>query len=83
MSLTLELPIEAATQVSVSLADGSEISVRLRLLGYNGCEFESDRAFSPGEPIGLHLYRMGSIRARVTSVHERVVEAEFMKECPV
>lgn len=83
MSLTLERPEEATTRVSVSRADGSEIPVRLRLLGYEGCEFESDYAFSRGEQIGIHLYRMGCIRARIVSMQARVVEAEFMNECPV
>ena len=83
MSLTLERPKEATTQVSVSRADGSEIAVRLRLLGYEGCEFESDHAFSRGEQVSIHLYRMGCIRARIISTQSRVVEAEFVKECPV
>lgn len=83
MSLTLERPGEATTQVSVSRADGSEVAVRLRLLGYEGCEFESDHAFSRGEQVGINLYRMGCIRARVVRMQARVVEAEFMKECPV
>jgi hypothetical protein len=83
MSLTLERPGKAAAQVSVSRADGSDISVRLRLLGYDGCEFESDHPFAPGEPITIHLYRMGCIRARIVSRQARVVAAEFVKECPV
>jgi hypothetical protein len=83
MSLTSEQPGKAATLVSVSRADGSEISVHLRLLGYDGCEFESDHAFAPGEPIGIHLYRMGCIRARIVSRQASLVEAEFVKECPV
>jgi hypothetical protein len=83
MSLTLERPGAAASQVSVSGADGSEISVRLRLLGYDGCEFESDHPFAPGEPVAIHLYRMGRIRARIVSRRVNVVEAEFVKDCPV
>lgn len=83
MSLTLERPKEAAARINVSRADGSEISVRLRLLGYEGCEFESDHPFDPGERVGIHLYRMGCIRARVISRQAKVVEAEFVKECPV
>jgi hypothetical protein len=83
MSVTLKRPSNAGARVSVSRADGSEIPVRLRLLGYEGCEFESDQAFSRGEQVGIHLYRMGCIRARVISMQSRVVEAEFVKECPV
>lgn len=83
MSLTLERRGKVATQVSVSRADGSEIFVRLRLLGYDGCEFESDHPFVSGELVGIHLYRMGCIRARIATRRANVVEAEFVKECPV
>jgi len=83
MSLTLERPGKAAAQISISRDDGSEIPVRLRLLGYDGCEFETDHPFVPGEPVGIRLYRMGCIRARIVSRQARVVEAEFVKECPV
>jgi hypothetical protein len=83
MHLTLKKKVDAATQVRVSRLDGSELPVRLRLLGYDSCEFESDQAFVPGEEICLHLFRMGSIRARIVSRETKVVEAEFLKECPV
>ena len=83
MNLTLERLGEVTTQVCVSRADGSEISVRLRLLGYEGCEFESDHPFVCGELVGIHLYRMGCIRARIASRRASVIEAEFVKECPV
>ena len=83
MGLTLERPRKTSAQVSVSRADGREVPVRLRLLGYDGCEFESDQPFAPGEQVGIHLYRMGCIRARVVSRNSRVVEAEFVKDCPV
>ena len=83
MSLTSERSGKAATQVSVSRNDGSEVPVRLRLLGYDGCEFETDHPFAPGEPIDIRLYRMGCIRARIVSRQASVVEAEFVKECPV
>jgi hypothetical protein len=83
MSLTLKQPVTRAAPVSVSRADGSEIPVRLRLLGYEGCEFECDHPLTPGESVGIHLYRMGWIRARVVSLQARVVEAEFVKDCPV
>ncbi len=74
---------DADPQVRVSRLNGSETPVRLRLLGYDGCEFESDQDFAPGEQISLRIYRMGSIRARVVSCQETIVEAEFLKDCPV
>ena len=83
MHLTLKKTLDAATQVRVSRADGSELPVRLRLLGYDSCEFESDQKFAPGEEISIHLFRMGSIRARIRSRQAKVVEAEFLKDCPV
>jgi hypothetical protein len=83
VDLKWEEPREAAAQVRVSRLDGSEVTVRLRLLGYDCCEFESDHGFTLGEQVSIHLYRMGSIRARITSQQSRVVEAEFDKECLV
>ena len=83
MRLTLKKKADAATQVRVSRVDGSELPVRLRLLGYDSCEFESDQKFAPGEEISIHLFRMGSIRARILSRQASVVEAEFLKDCPV
>lgn len=80
---TLERPGDLAAQVRVSRRGGSEAPVRLRLLGYDGCEFESDQKFAVGEPVSIHIYRMGWIRARVVSRHRRIVEAEFDKHCPV
>jgi len=55
----------------------------IRLLGYDGCEFESAAHFANGEQISIHIYRMGWIRARVLSQRSGVVEAEFDKTCPV
>lgn len=83
MDLTLARPCDANTPVRLYRANGSEATVRLRLLGYDGCEFESDEDFTPGEPVALHLYRMGCIRARVVSREARVIEAAFDMECPV
>ena len=83
MTLTLERSAKATMRVRVSRADGSEAQVRLRLLGFNGCEFETDQVFVPGEQVGIHLYRMGCIRARIVSFQAQVVEAEFVKDCPV
>jgi hypothetical protein len=83
MDLTREEPCEAAAQVRVSRLDGSEVTVRLRLLGYDGCEFESEHGFEPGEEVSIHLYRMGWIRARIESQQSCVVEARFDKECSV
>ena len=73
----------SGTEVHVSRADGTAVSVRLRLLGYDCCEFQSDSRFAIGELISIHLYRMGLIRARITSSQSRVIEAEFVKNCPV
>lgn len=81
-NLTLERPSED-TRVRVERSDGSEVPVKLRLLGYNGCEFETRDRFSVGERISIRIYRMGLIRARVVSRHRRIVEAEFVKDCPV
>jgi hypothetical protein len=83
MHLTLKKKLDAESQVRVSRLDGSELAVRLRLLGYDGCEFESDHAFKPGEEISIHLFRMGSIRARIVSHQMKIIEAEFLKDCPV
>lgn len=69
--------------VRVCRADGTEVAVRLRLLGYDGCEFESEEEFASGEAISLHLYRMGCIRARIVAREAQVVEAAFDMECPV
>lgn len=83
MDPTLERPRELGMRVMVSRADGSGVAVRMRLLGFEGCEFESDLQFATGELISIHLYRMGSIRARITSRHAEVIKAEFLKDCPV
>jgi hypothetical protein len=83
MDLKWEEPCEAAAQVRVSRLDGTEVTVRLRLLGYDGCEFESDDGFALGEQVNIHIYRMGSIRARIASQQSHVIEAEFDKECSV
>jgi len=83
MDLTLEEPCEVRGQVRVCLLDGTKVPVRLRLLGYDSCEFESDHCFHSGEHISIHIYRMGWIRARITSGKSRVVEAEFDMDCPV
>lgn len=83
MHLALNRKVDAAAQVRVCRLDGSELPVRLRLLGYDSCEFESDQKFTPGEEISIHLFRMGSIRARIVSRDTKVVEAEFLKDCPV
>jgi hypothetical protein len=73
---------DAEAQVRVSRPDGFEAPVRLRLLGYDGCEFETDVAFSPGEEVRIHIYRMGSIRAHIISQQSRVVEIQFDRDCP-
>jgi hypothetical protein len=83
MDLGFEQAEEAAAEIRVCRSDGCEIPVRLRLLGYDGCEFETDQDFACGERIDIHIYRMGSIRARVVSRRDRVVEVEFDKHCPV
>ena len=81
--VTLESRSAARAEVKVSRSSGSEVAVRLRLLGYDGCEFESADHFANGEQISIHIYRMGWIRARVVSQRSGVVEAEFDKTCPV
>jgi len=74
---------DANPPVRVTGPDGTDVPVRLRLLGYGGCEFEADREFTPGEQVAIHIYRMGQIRARVLSSEGRIVEVEFVQECPV
>ena len=82
VSLTLDRLGDGAA-IRVCRADRSEVPVRLRLLGYDRCEFDSEQQFAPGEPLRIHLFRMGWIRARVTSVGCNVVEVEFDMHCPV
>lgn len=83
MDVMAERPGAEDAEVRVSRPDGLDVPVRLRLLGYDGCEFETDHDFAPGEQVSIHIYRMGSIRARVTRRQARVVEVEFVKDCPV
>jgi hypothetical protein len=81
--VTLESRSAARAEIKVCRLDGSQVPVRLRLLGYNGCEFESAERFATGEQISIHVYRMGWIRTRVLSQRAGIVEAEFDKHCPV
>ncbi len=83
MDLIAERPGTDGAVVRVCRVDGSEVPVRLRLFGYDGCEFETDHDFALGEQVSIHIYRMGSIRARIKTSQARLVEAEFIKECPV
>lgn len=83
MDLLPAQPCDADVPIRVCRADGSEVAVRLRLLGYDGCEFECNEEFAPGEPIALLLYRMGSIRAHIVAREAQVFEAAFDMECPV
>ena len=83
MDPTLERPGRASAQVRVRRLDGSEVPVRLRLLGYDGCEFDCRQKFAAGERIDILIYRMGWIRARIARQAGRVVEADFDMECPV
>lgn len=80
---TVERPGAVGAEVRIGRLDGSEVPVRLRLFGYDGCEFETDQEFSPGEKVSIHIDRMGSIRARIKTRQARVFEAEFVKDCPV
>jgi hypothetical protein len=82
MVATLERP-GADAPVTICRPDGFDTEVRLRLLAYDSCEFESDHRFAVGEQVRLNIYRMGSIRARIASRDGRVFEAEFVKDCPV
>jgi hypothetical protein len=81
--LGLEESGDASAPVRISRTDGTEVPARLRLLSYEGCELESDKNFKSGEQVKIHVYRMGWIRARITSCRSKVVEAEFIQECPV
>ena len=73
----------AEAHARVCRLDGSEVPVRLTLLGYECCSFECDAQVALGEPVDIHLHRMGWIRARITAVRPPMAEAEFAKECPV
>jgi hypothetical protein len=79
----LERPTDAISPVIISRTDGTEVSARLRLLSYDGCELESDKRFKSGEQVKIHVYRMGWIRARIVSCRSKIVEAEFIQECAV
>ncbi len=81
--LGLERPGDAVAPVRISRTDGTEIPARLRLLSNEGCELESDKRLRSGERVKIHLYRMGWITARITSCRSKIVEAEFIQECPV
>src|SRR5258708_29941011 len=70
----LERPGDTGAQVTVSCSDVREGPVRLRLLGYDACEFESDHLFVPGGQVSIHIYRMWCISARYTYHVSRVVE---------
>ena len=83
IDLIVERPGAGDAEVRVGRLDGSEVCVHLRLFGYDGCEFECDHDFSLGEQVSIHIDRMGSIRARIKSRQARVIEAEFVKDCPV
>ena len=83
MDLTLDRPLDTGSRVTIGRSDGSEAPARLRLLDYDSCEFESECDFSPGEQVSIRIYRMGSIRARITACHAGVIQAEFDKQCPV
>ena len=78
-----ERPGAASEPVRIGRSDGTEVPARLRLLSYDGCELETKMRFKSGDEVRIHLYRMGWIRARVTSCRSKVIEAEFIKECPV
>ena len=73
----------SSTDTIICRLDGSSLTVRLRLLGYDDCEFECEHALEPGELVKIKIHRMGSIRARIISQHSGLVVAEFAKECPV
>lgn len=83
MDMTLDRSFDTDSRVTICRREGSEASARLRLLGFDGCEFDTDVELVPGEQVSIHIYRMGSIRARITARHDRVVEAAFENECPV
>ena len=83
IDVIVERPGTDDSEVRVGRLDGSEVRVRLRLFGYDGCEFECDHDFSLGEQVCIHIHRMGSIRARIKSRQARLIEAEFVKDCPV
>ena len=78
-----ERPGDASAPVRISRTDGTEVPARLRLLSYDGCELESDNRFKSGEQVKIHVYRMGWMRARITSCRSKIVAAEFIMECPV
>jgi hypothetical protein len=70
-------------QVCILTTEGLEIPVRLRLLGFDCCEFESDHRFASDELVMIYLYRMGYIRARIMSQEDRICHAVFDQNCSV
>ena len=79
----LDRPGDTCAKVRLSKFDGSEVPVRLRLLGFDSCEFECSHALECGDRVKLHIYRMGWIRARIISSQGSLFEAEFDQECSV
>jgi hypothetical protein len=69
--------------VKIVRAEGALIPARLTYLNYDCCEFECEQPLIQGEVVSIQLFRMGSIRARVTSVNAGLTTTEFVKECPV
>lgn len=79
----LEQPKAQSAWIEIGRIDGSQVAVRLKLLEFDHIEFESDQEFAPGEQINIRLFRMGSIRARISSQYSRIVAAKFDEHCPV
>ena len=76
-------PFASNLDISVRRHDGTKIPARLRFLRNDGCEIACDCALEAGEQVSIEICRMGWIRARVRSHLSGIVEAEFIKECPV
>jgi hypothetical protein len=74
---------DAKMQVGIRRLDGSHVPVRVTLLSYDCCEFQSAKTFALNEEVSIHLYRMGWIRARITCVRPPAATAEFAKDCLV
>lgn len=82
LHVILDWPGDMRASVRLCKVDGSEVPVRLRLLGYDSCEFECSHALECGDQVKLHIYRMGWIRAQIVSRQGHLFEAAFDQECP-
>lgn len=83
IDLLADRAVDERPQLGIRRSDGSEVPVRVTLLSFDACEFESAEDFAVDEQVSIHMHRMGWIRARITSVEPPLAKAEFAIECLV